>query len=106
LRQTSTAAKRKKSSVTLEDTQKALEAAIEAAEQLAIYYEHRAKQPHRAAELTAHAIAELRTAQREGGIAVARAHKIDGRLTRRLSRLDRRCAPGTTADMLRSGNVL
>jgi len=92
LRQASTSAKRKKSAVTLEDKQKALEAAIEAAEQLAMYYEHRAKQPHRAAELTAHAIAELRTAQREGGIAVARAHKIKERLARRLARLGRRAA--------------
>src|SRR3982074_2486682 len=61
LRQASTSAKRKKPAVALKDTKKALEAAIEAAEQLAIYYEHRAKQPHRAAELTAHTIAELRT---------------------------------------------
>ena len=63
LRQGSTSDKRKKSATTLEDAQKALEAAIEAAEQLAIYYEHRAKQPQRAAELTSHAITELRSAQ-------------------------------------------
>jgi uncharacterized protein YprB with RNaseH-like and TPR domain len=90
--QSSTSAKRKKSAVTLEDTQKALEVALEAAEQLAIYYEHRAKQPHRATELTFHAIAELRTAQRDGRIAAARAQKIEERLNRRLLRLERRSA--------------
>jgi len=106
LRQASTSAKRKKSAVTLEDTQKALEAAIEAAEQLAIYYEHRAKQPQRAAELTSHAIAELRCAHRDGGISAGRAHKIEERLARRLVRLERRCATGTTPDLLRVGNAL
>jgi len=106
LRQTPTSAKRKKSAVTLEDTQKALEDAIEAAEQLAIYYEHRAKQPHRAAELTAHAIAELRSAQRDGGISAGRAHKIEERLRCRLARLERHSATGTTPDLLRVGNAL
>jgi uncharacterized protein YprB with RNaseH-like and TPR domain len=94
LRQASTSAKRQRSAVSLEDAQNALEAAIEAAEQLAIYYEHRAKQPRRAAELTSHAIAELRTAQRDGGIAAARATRIEARLARRLSRLESRCAVG------------
>jgi len=94
LRQASSSAKRQSSVVSLEDTQKALETAIEAAEELAIYYEHRAKQPRRAAELTSHAIAELRSVQREGGSAAARAQKIYARLTRRLSRLERRCATG------------
>jgi len=104
LRQASTSAKRKKSAVTLEDTQKALEAAIEAAEQLAIYYEHRAKQPHRAAEMTSHAIAELRCAHRDGGISAGRAHKIEARLRRRLARLERHSATRTTPDLLRAGN--
>jgi uncharacterized protein YprB with RNaseH-like and TPR domain len=106
LRQASTSAKRKKSAVTLEDARKALEAAIEASEQLAIYYEHRAKQPHRAAELTSQAIAELRRAQRDGGIAAACARKIEARLTRRLARLERRCVYGATPELLRAGNVL
>jgi uncharacterized protein len=100
LRQASTSAKRKKSAATLEDAQNALESAIEAAEQLAIYYEHQAKQPQHAAELTSHAIAELRTAQREGGIAAARAHKIEARLTRRFARLERRCATAITHELL------
>jgi uncharacterized protein YprB with RNaseH-like and TPR domain len=106
LRQTPPSAKRKKSAVTLGGTQKALEAAIEAAEQLAIYYEHRAKQPHRAAELTAHAIAELRTAQCDGGIAPARAIKIEARLARRLLRLQRSSVTETTPELIRAGNVL
>jgi hypothetical protein len=91
LRQASTLAKRRRTAITPEDAQKTLESAIEAAEQLAIYYEHRAKQPQRAAELTSHAIAELRSAQRDGGIAAARANKIEARLVRRVSRLERRC---------------
>jgi uncharacterized protein YprB with RNaseH-like and TPR domain len=91
LRQASSSAKRKRPAIASEDAQKALEAAIEAAEQLAIYYEHRAKQPQRAAELTTHAITELRSVQRDGGIAAARAHKIEARLARRLLRLERRC---------------
>jgi len=104
LRRASTSAKRQRSAVSLEDTQKALEAAIEAAEQLAIYYEHRAKQPQRAAELTAHAIAELRSARSDGGIALARAHKSEARLTRRLARLERRAATATVSESLRATN--
>jgi uncharacterized protein YprB with RNaseH-like and TPR domain len=100
LRQASPSAKRKKPTTTLEDAQNALVAAIEAAEQLAIYYEHRAKQPRRATELTSHAIAELRSAQRDGGIAAERAHKIEARLTRRLTRLERYAA--TAHELLRA----
>jgi hypothetical protein len=90
LRQASSSAKRRKLASSLEDAQKALEAAIEAAEQLAIYYEHRAKQPRRAAELTSNAIAQLRSARLDGGIGAARACKVEERLTRRLLRLERR----------------
>jgi hypothetical protein len=104
LRQASTSVKRKESAVTLEDAQKTLEAAIEAGEQLAIYYEHRAKQPRRAAELTSGAIAELRSAQRDGGIPAARAHKIEARLTRRLARLERCGATTSLAELLRATN--
>jgi hypothetical protein len=86
----------------VEEAQKALEAAIEAAEQLAIYYEHRANQPRHAAELTTHAITELRSVQRDGGITVSRAHKIENRLARRLARLDRRCATKTMPEILRA----
>jgi uncharacterized protein YprB with RNaseH-like and TPR domain len=89
LRQASKAVERNDAGILQEDAQKALEAAIEAAEQLAIYYEHRAKQPQRAAELTSHALAELRDAQLAGAIAAARARKIEERLARRLARLER-----------------
>jgi hypothetical protein len=106
LRQGSTSAKRKILATTVEEAQKALEAAIEAAEQLAIYYEHRANQPRHAAELTSHAIAELRIAQGDGRIAAARANKIETRLARRLSRLERRCVTQTTPEMLRAVNFL
>jgi uncharacterized protein len=75
-----------------EDAQKALEAAIEAAEQLAIYYEHRAKQPQSALELMRSALSELQGAESDGKIHRDRARKIEERLARRLSRLDRQCA--------------
>jgi uncharacterized protein len=104
LRQASSVGKRKRPANAPEDAQKTLEAAIEAAEQLAIYYEHRAKQPHRATELTSHAIAELRSAQRDGGIAAARAHKIEARLARRLARLERRSATASLPELLRAAN--
>jgi uncharacterized protein YprB with RNaseH-like and TPR domain len=104
LRLASAPARCKKSAITPQDTQKALEAAIEAAEQLAIYYEHRAKQPRRAAELTTYAIAELRGAERDSGIAAARAHKIEARLARRLLRLERRCATASLPELLRAAN--
>jgi len=106
LREASLVGKRKRSAISKEDAQKALESAIEAAEQLAIYYEHRAKQPQRAAELTSLAIAELRSAQRDGGIAAARAVKIETRLARRLLRLERRCAIETMPELIRAGSVL
>ncbi|MBZ5643950.1 MAG: hypothetical protein LAO19_14405, partial [Acidobacteriia bacterium] len=72
-----------------EEARKSVEAAIAAAEQLAIYYEHRVKQPQRAAELVRGAIAQLRDAQRAGGIEPAHAIKMDARLTHRLARLER-----------------
>jgi hypothetical protein len=100
----STPAGCKKPAITPEDAQKALEAAIEAAEQLAIYYEHRAKQPRRAAELTSHAIAELRIAQRDGGIAATRAHKIEARLACRLARLERCGSTPSMPELLRAAN--
>jgi uncharacterized protein YprB with RNaseH-like and TPR domain len=92
LRQAPGPARRKETSLLAEDAQRALESAIEAAEQLAIYYEHRAKEPHRAAELTRAAIAELQAAQHDGKLAKDRADKIEVRLARRLTRLERRSA--------------
>ncbi len=72
------------------DATKTLETAIEAAEQLAIHYEHRAKQPERAAEFTQNAIFQLRSAQREGSIGATRLKRIEDRLQRRIARLARR----------------
>ena len=106
LRQASKIVKRNDAGILQEDAQKALEAAIEAAEQLAIYYEHRAKQPRRALELTSHALAELRGARLAGGIGAARAHKIEERLACRLARLERHGAARTTHKLLRAGTVL
>jgi uncharacterized protein YprB with RNaseH-like and TPR domain len=88
----SSPAKRKETPLLAEDAQKALESAIEAAEQLAIYYEHRVKQPQRAFDLIQAALAELQAvAQREGKIPKDRASKIEARLVRRITRLQRRC---------------
>jgi len=75
-----------------EDAQRALESAIEAAEQLAIYYEHRVKEPQRALDLIRAGIVELHAAQRGGKLAENHACKIEARLARRLKRLERRCA--------------
>ena len=90
LRKAPKAAWPSQSAVLAEDARKSVETAIAAAEQLAIYYEHRVKQPQRAAELIRAAITELRDSQRTGGIAAARASKIDSRLAHRLARLERR----------------
>jgi uncharacterized protein YprB with RNaseH-like and TPR domain len=92
LRETAPSARREDSPLLVEDAQRALESAIEAAEQLAIYYEHRAKQPQRAIELIRAATAKLHAAQRGGKLAEHRASRIETRLVRRLTRLERRCA--------------
>jgi len=92
LRQAPGPARRKETPLLADDAQRALESAIEAAEQLAIYYEHRAKQPRRALDLIRTAIAELQAAQRNGKFARDRAGKIEARLARRLTRLERRSA--------------
>jgi hypothetical protein len=101
LRQAKRSTKGRKSAAALDDAQDALVAAIEAAEQLAIYYEHRAKKPCRAAELTYRAITELRNAQRDGGIGPAGVCKIEARLARRIARLERRAA-GKTPELIRA----
>ena len=104
LRKSPKEARPTQSAVLAEDARKSVEAAIAAAEQLAIYYEHRMKQPQRAAELIRAAITELGASRRMGGIAAARANKIDSRLAHRLARLERRGAARTTPDLLRVGN--
>jgi hypothetical protein len=79
----------------VEDAPRALESAIDAAEQLAIYYEHRAKQPHQALDLIRAAIAELHVAsEHDAKFATGRAVRIQTRLTVRLKRLQRRCEGG------------
>ena len=92
LRQAPSPNTRDEASLLAEDAQRALESAVEAAEQLAIYYEHRVKQPRHALELIRAAISELRVAQRAGKLAKDRASKMEARLARRLTRLERRCA--------------
>jgi len=92
LREAPGPSKRKEAPLLVEDAQRALESAVEAAEQLAIYYEHRVKEPQRALDLIRAAIAELHAAQRDGKLTKERAGKIEARLARRLKRLERRCA--------------
>jgi uncharacterized protein len=92
LRQAPAKNKRQRSFQLAEDAQKALESAIAAAEQLAIHYEHRAKEPQRALEVIRTALAELQQASREKILAGDRAMKIAARITPRLRRLERRCA--------------
>lgn len=104
LRESPAPAKRSQSPLFAQDAQRALESAIEAAEQLAIYYEHRAKQPRRALDLIRVAIAEFQAAQRDGKLARDRACKIESRLARRLSRLERRCAGALPFGRSQSGN--
>jgi uncharacterized protein YprB with RNaseH-like and TPR domain len=87
-----------------QDTQRALEAAIEAAEQLAIHFEHRAKEPQRALDLIHVAMSELQVGRREGKLPKDRATKIEARLTRRLTRLKRRCKLEPTLDLAASQN--
>lgn len=68
------------------------DAALEAYEQLAIHYEHRMRQPHRAAEFTREALAELRRALRSGRFETARCRRLQARLEHRLARLTRKTA--------------
>jgi hypothetical protein len=67
----------------------AAESAIEACEQLAIHFEHRARQPERAAEWTAAALRQLRDATR---LEPARARRLEARLGHRQQRLARKSA--------------
>jgi uncharacterized protein YprB with RNaseH-like and TPR domain len=98
LRKTSNAGKRTKIAALTEDARRALEAAVEAAEQLAIYYEHQTRESSRAAEIIRAAIAEFRDAQCACGVEPARAARIETRLSRRLLRLERRCVTRATPE--------
>jgi uncharacterized protein len=67
---------------------------LEAYEQLAMYYEHRARQPHRAAALAKQALVELRGANRLGRIGRAYYRERRERFKQRLARLERKSARG------------
>ena len=104
LRQAPGRNRRNEAPLLAEDVQRSLESAIEAAEQLAIYYEHRVKQPRRALELIRAAISELREAQRKRRFTKEIGGKIETRLTRRLTRLERRCAGASLLSPLQAAN--
>ncbi len=65
---------------------------FEAYEQLAIHFEHRAREPHRAAELARKALVELRNAHRLGTIAPAAYRQHREQFEKRLVRLERKFA--------------
>jgi uncharacterized protein YprB with RNaseH-like and TPR domain len=67
---------------------------LEAYEQLAIYYEHRAREPQRAAALAKEALLELRNANRLGAIASTYYRERRLRFEQRLARLERTSARG------------
>ncbi len=69
-------------------------------EQLAIYYEHRAREPHRAAAVSRKALAELRRANRLGTIAVIEYRRAKEKFERRLARLERKAGRRTLLDAL------
>jgi hypothetical protein len=72
---------------------------FEAYEQLAIYYEHLARQPHRAAELARQALAELRAANRLGTITPVAFRQRRARFEQRLARLERKAARGLLSSL-------
>jgi len=65
---------------------------LHAYEQMAIYYEHRARQPDRALEITRRAVTELRRAHRLGLIATGKYTQHKSRFDHRLARLERKTA--------------
>jgi len=63
---------------------------FEASEHLAIYYEHRAREPRRATAIVREALAELRRAERRGSLAPGASKAWRLRFEHRLARLERR----------------
>jgi hypothetical protein len=63
---------------------------LDAYEQLAIYYEHRAREPNRAAAVTREALEVLHKARRQGRLGAEQYGKWEVRLTHRLARLSRK----------------
>jgi tetratricopeptide (TPR) repeat protein len=66
----------------------------EAYEQLAIYYEHEAREPRQALAIAREALAQLRRANQVGTIAAAKYRRIKARFEHRLVRLE--CKAGRT----------
>ena len=62
---------------------------IEAYEQLAIYYEHRAREPKQAAAIVRKALAELRKSNRLGMMTAGVYRRVRERFEHRLARLER-----------------
>lgn len=77
---------------------------FEAYEQLAIHYEHRAREPHRAASLARQALAELDRARELGSIAPRAYRERRARFERRLVRLERKTGRGLL-DALRAESL-
>ena len=69
-------------------------------EQLAIYYERHAREPHRAAAVARKALAELRRANRLGTMAPVAFRKTRDKFERRLARLERKAGRRTLLDAL------
>jgi hypothetical protein len=72
---------------------------LEAYEQLAIHYERRTREPHRAAELARKALAALRRANRLGTIALPGYRQKRRRFEKRLARLERKARLGLLDSM-------
>jgi uncharacterized protein YprB with RNaseH-like and TPR domain len=106
LRQPSATDKRDESPFVAEDEPKALESAMEAAEQLAIHYEHRAKEPRLALNLIRNAMAELQAARRAGTITKQYEARMRARLSHRFDRLEHRCAAGPLFKRAQAGRRL
>jgi uncharacterized protein YprB with RNaseH-like and TPR domain len=75
---------------------------LDAYEQLAIYYEHHARAPERAAGLAREALTELRKALRGGRIEPGRYRRMQARLEHRLARLTRKASHPLLADTHRT----
>jgi hypothetical protein len=73
------------------------DAALEAYEQLAIYFEHHAREPQRAVELTREALAALAAAHGHGNLSHVQNRRLRDRLQHRLARLEKKSAIGKFA---------
>ena len=73
---------------------------LDAYEQLAIYYEHHAREPQQAAKLTNQALAALRNLSRAGQTDSTRYRKLQTRLEHRLARLTRKLSAQNGRDLI------